>query len=415
MSSQAITQDETENSLHLVIVGHVDHGKSTLIGRLYYDTNSLPAEKYEEIKKISEEMGKEMEFAFIMDHLQEERQRGITIDIAHSFFKTEKRKYVIIDAPGHREFLKNMITGSSQAEAALLLLDINEGIKDQTKRHCYILSLFGIKQVAVVVNKMDMVDYSEKRFNKIKDEISDLLGQMGMRASYIIPISAKLGENLAKKSEKLKWFDGPTVLEALDKFKTLEIENKELRFPVQDIYEHDGKSIAVGRVEAGVLRKNQEVFVLPEKEKCTVKKVKKFGEDDLVEAAMGECVGIEIDGKPLSRGQVLTDKASATITKSIHANIFWMVDESYKVGMPVLFRCATQEAACKIEKIYKRFDPANADAVEKDATQIDSSEVAEVEITLAKNVVIDNFAEIPELGRFILESNGHTLAGGIIV
>lgn len=415
MSSQTQTLDETENALHLVIVGHVDHGKSTLIGRLFYDTQSLPPGKYEEIKKISEEMGKEMEFAFIMDHLQEERQKGITIDIAHSFFKTKKRKYVIIDAPGHREFLKNMITGSSQAEAALLLLDINEGIKEQTKRHCYILSLFGIRQVAVVINKMDMVDYSEERFNKISEEISNLLAQMGITASYIIPISAKLGDNLAKKSENQKWFDGPTVLDALDRFKASETENKELRFPVQDVYEVEKKSLAVGRVEAGLLRNNQEVFVLPEKEKCTIKAIKKFDENDLTQAAMGECVGIEVVGATLSRGQIITDKTSAMVTESIHANIFWMVDEIYKVGMPVLFRCATQSAVCKIEKIYKRFDPANASVVEKDAKQIDSSQVAEVEIKLEKNVVIDKFADVPELGRFILESNGHTLAGGIIV
>lgn len=413
MDSQAVMP--TENTLHLVIVGHVDHGKSTLIGRLFYDTQSLPPGKYEEIKKISESMGKEMEFAFIMDHLQEERQKGITIDIAHSFFKTEKRKYVIIDAPGHREFLKNMITGSSQAEAALLLLDINEGIQEQTKRHCYILSLFGIRQVAVVINKMDMVDYSQERFNKISEEITNLLGQMGITASYIIPISAKNGDNLAKKSEKQKWFDGPTVLEALDRFNTLETEGKELRFPIQDVYEVGGQPMAVGRVEAGLLRSNQEVFLFPEKEKCTIKAIKKFDENDLTQASAGECVGIEVSGKTPSRGQIIADKEGAVVTESIHANIFWMVDESYKIGMPVLFRCATQSAVCKIEKIYKRFDPADAAVIEKDAKQIDSSEVAEVEIKLEKNVVIDKFADIPELGRFILESNGHTLAGGIIV
>lgn len=404
-----------EKSLHIVIVGHVDHGKSTLVGRLLYDTGCLPPDRLEEVKRISESLGKEMEFAFIMDHLEEERQKGITIDIAHTFFYTSKRRYVIIDAPGHKEFLKNMISGSSQAEAALLLVDITQGIKEQTRRHCYILSLLGIKQIAVLINKMDMVDYSEQSFNEIRKEIEPVLGSLKITPIYILPISARLGENVAKKSDRLSWFNGLTVLDALDSFNTLSIEERGLRFPVQDIYPTNGKSIAVGRVEAGMMQNSQEVFILPEKKRGKITEIKKFMEDNLSEAPVGDCVGIYVEGAELRRGQVLVDKMTSIITDSIHANIFWMIDKDYKLGIPVTWKCATQEVRGKIEKIYKRFDPASIEVVEKDARQIKPAEIAEVEIKLEKPVVVDKFTDIPEMGRFVLEDRGHPVAGGIIL
>src|SRR4030066_2190942 len=186
-----------ERSLHIVIVGHVDHGKSTLVGRLFHDTGSLPPEKLEEIKRVCASMGREFEFAYIMDNLKEEREKNITIDIAHTFFATKKRRYVIIDAPGHKEFLKNMISGTSQAEAALLLVDVHRGIEEQTRRHCYILSLIGIRQVAVLVNKMDMVNYSENSFNEIKSGIENTLAALNITPLYILPISARAGDNVA--------------------------------------------------------------------------------------------------------------------------------------------------------------------------------------------------------------------------
>jgi sulfate adenylyltransferase subunit 1 (EFTu-like GTPase family) len=405
-----------ERTLHVVIVGHVDHGKSTFIGRLFYDTGSLSPEKMEEIKRISAAQGKELEFAYMMDHLKEERDRGITIDIAHTFFKTDKRRYVIIDAPGHKEFLKNMISGSSQAEAALLLVDVNQGIRDQTKRHCYILSLLGIKrQVVVLVNKMDMVDYSEESFKRIRDDISVELKQLDITPAYILPVSAREGDNVAKKSDKLSWFTGPTVLEALDSFQTLKCEEKDLRFPVQDIYDIDGDVIAVGRVEAGVLRSGEGVFILPEKKTGRLKEIRKFGENNLPEATTGDCVGIYLEGDKLSRGQIIVDKMTATITDSIHANIFWMVDQDYELGLPLIWRCATQAAKGRIEKIYKRFDSTSVEVVEKDAKQIKAAEIAEVEIKLDRPVVIDKFTDIPEMGRFVLEHAGHPVAGGIIL
>lgn len=404
-----------EKSLHIVIVGHVDHGKSTLVGRLFYDTGSLPPEKLEEIKKTCEAMGKELEFAYIMDNLEEEREKGITIDIAHTFFMTQKRRYVIIDAPGHKEFLKNMISGTSQAEAALLLVDISRGIQEQTLRHCHILSLLGIKQVAVLVNKMDLVDYSEASFREVDSGIREVLSSLNIKPAYVIPISASKGENVAKKTEKLSWYDGPSVLQALDSFSTLSVENKGLRFPVQDIYSFDGPEVAVGRVEAGSLKKGQEVFILPQKRRSKVVEIRKFLADGITEAATGDCVGILVEGGGLKRGQILANEVKSEITDTIRANIFWMVDKEYKLGIPVTFKCATQEVRGKIEKIHRRFDPASVEIVEKNASIIKPAEIAEVDIKLDAPVTVDKFSDIPELGRFVLEHGGFPVAGGIII
>ncbi len=404
-----------DKSLHIVIAGHVDHGKSTLVGRLFYDTGSLPPEKLEEIRKASALQGKDVEFAYIMDNLEEERERGITIDIAHTFFSTEKRRYVIIDAPGHKEFLKNMVSGASQAEAALLLVDISQGIREQTLRHCYILGLLGVKQVAVVVNKMDLAGYSEEAFRAVEKEISSVLGRLNITPAYVIPISAIKGENVAEKAEKLPWYQGPTVLQALDSFSALNVEEKGLRFPVQDIYDVDGDAIAVGRVEAGVMRKGQSVFILPGKGNASVVEIRKFLEDGLTEAAAAECIGIRVEGDGLKRGDILVDAVTSTITDSVRANIFWMVDKDYKLGVPLTFKCATQEAKGRIDRIYRRFDPASVEIVETDASTIKPAEVAEVEISLDRLVAVDSFSDIPETGRFVLEHAGYPVAGGIII
>jgi translation elongation factor TU len=368
----------------------------------------------EEIRRVSEELGKEMEFAFVMDHLEEERERGITIDTAHTFFKTEKRHYVIIDAPGHKEFLKNMITGSSQAEAALLLVDAAQGIQDQTRRHCFLLNLLGIKQIAVLVNKMDSVNYSEPVFREVEEKVRTLAASCNIQPTYVLPIAARLGENVATRSENLAWFTGPTVLQALDNFTPLIIEEKDMRFPVQDVYEMDGKPLFVGRVESGVLKKGEEVFVLPDQKKAKIMEILKFQEEGLLEAPTGDCVGIRVEGEPLHRGQILVSPLGANIKSVLHATIFWMIDQEYKLGIPLVWKGTTQEVKCKITKINKRFDPASIEVVETDAVKIGAAEVAEVEISLERPVVVDRFSDIPEMGRFVLEHAGQPVAGGIM-
>jgi small GTP-binding protein len=406
---------EEERALPIVIVGHVDHGKSTLIGRLLYDTQSLPLDKYAEIQKTSEMLGKRVEFAFVMDCLEEERSRGITIDTTQTFFKTPKRRYVIIDAPGHKEFLKNMITGSSQAEVAVLIIDSFEGIRDQTKRHAYILGMLGLKQVCVLLNKIDLVDYSKDKFEELKGEITDFLGRLNIRPTFVLPISAIQGDNVATPSEKISWFDGPTVLEALDTFEELKVEEKPLRFPIQDIYQIDGERVLVGRVEAGHLKKGETLFLLPENRKVTVKSIRKFLSDDVTTASFEESIGISLKGRPrVRRGQILSADLSSRISDTITANIFWMDPAGFHTGDSLLFRCVTQEVPCRIEKINKKFDPASMELIEKDAFSIEGAEVADVLLQLEEKVVADPFNEIPEMGRFVLEKDGRPVAGGII-
>jgi sulfate adenylyltransferase large subunit len=405
-----------QNSLKLVIVGHVDHGKSTLIGRLLYDTESLPPDKLKEIEKISETLGREREFAFVMDSLEEERKRGITIDTAQTFFKTPKRRYVIIDAPGHKEFLKNMITGTSQAEAALLIVDAQEGVREQTKRHGYILGMLGLQQIVVVINKMDLVDYSQERFQEVKDEITRFLEGLEIRPPYTIPLSAINGDNVATASKLLPWYSGPTALEALDTFSELKIEEKPLRFPIQDIYRIEGKRIVVGRVEAGTVKRGDILYVLPLKKEVKVSSIDRFLAEGVKEAGVGESIGISLgDGPDVQRGQVLSRDLDSIITDRIKANIFWMEKDLYHTGDPLLFRCVTQEIPCTIEKIYKTFDPASLEVTEETTGQIREAEVAEIMISLKREAVIDPFQEIPEMGRFVLEQNAIPAAGGIIL
>lgn len=407
---------QEERALPIVIVGHVDHGKSTLIGRMLYDTDCLPPDKYSEIQRSSEMLGKTVEFAFVMDCLEEERSRGVTIDTTQTFFKTSKRRYVIIDAPGHKEFLKNMITGSSQAEAALLIIDALEGIREQTRRHAYLLGMLGLKQVCVLLNKIDLVDYSKEKFTGLKAEIIDFLNPLNVHPTFILPISAIHGDNVAEPSEKLSWFDGPTVLQALDAFHELKIEEKPFRFPIQDSYQIDGKKILVGRIESGHLTTGQSLFLLPEKKKVTVKSIEKFLEKDVTVAHVEESVGICLKGRQSTRrGQILAEDQSSMISDKLRANIFWMEHRVHQVEEELLFRCVTQEVPCRIEKIFKKFDPASMELIEKEASSISGGEVANVQIHLDGRAVVDPFNDIPEMGRFVLEKEGKPVGGGIIL
>ena len=407
---------EEERALPIVIVGHVDHGKSTLIGRLLYDTGCLPPDKYSEIERSSEMLGKRVEFAFVMDCLEEERSRGITIDTTQTFFRTSKRRYVIIDAPGHKEFLKNMITGTSQAEVALLIIDSSEGIQDQTRRHAYILSMLGLKQICVLINKIDLVNYSQDYFLQLKKTVTDFLERLSIHPTFILPISAIHGDNIATPSEKISWFDGPTVLQALDAFKELKVEEKPLRFPIQDIYPMDRQKILVGRIEAGHLVREEEIYLLPQKKKVVAKRIKTFLTDDVAKADFEESVGICLKGRHrIKRGHILAGDLSSIISDSIQANIFWMDHTSCRIGDPLLFRCVTQEVPCRIEKIFKKFDPASLEVIEEDALSIGGAEVATILIRLEDQVVVDPFNDIPEMGRFVLEKEGRPAAGGIIL
>lgn len=400
--------------LKFVIVGHVDHGKSTLIGRLLYDTNSLPDGKIEEIRQFCEAMGKDLEFGYVMDHLEEERDQGITIDTAQIFFGSAKRDYVIIDAPGHVEFLRNMITGASQAEAAILIVDAQEGVKEQTRRHAYLLHLLGLNQVIVAMNKMDLVGYREERFNEVSGELTRFLSEIGIRPTVIIPISAKAGDGVAGTMGRTSWYRGPTILEALDALSVRESPmDKPMRFAVQDVYQF-GKRIVVGRVESGVIKKGDAVCILPSMEETSVASIEEFLADP-VSAEAGRSTGfVTTDKVFVNRGDVVVHPGKIPpVSETIRANIFWMDKIPYRPGEFLIFRSATQEVPCMIERIEKVMNTSTL-AETPGPDEIKNREVAEVLIRTDRPVVTELFSANEALGRFVLE-RGDTCAGGIVV
>lgn len=408
-------------NLRFVAVGHVDHGKSTLIGRILYDTNSLPPDKMEEIIRVSEQSGGVPEFAFVMDHLEEERRNRITIDTAQIFFKTARRDYTIIDAPGHKQFLKNMITGSTQAEAAVLLVDAEEGLQEQTHRHAYILSLLGIKQIMVVLNKMDLVDYSQERFNQVKKEITSRLKEFGMEVApnMVIPISARIGDNVAGRSDNLDWHKGLTMLEALDKLEpATSTEEEILRFPIQDIYEIDGEKVLVGRIASGNIQKNQKVIFHPCGKSATIARIMKLNESPQ-NAVAGESIGLVIKNgtalKALKRGEVACPaETSPNVSNTIVSTVFWMNGQSLQKGETLEFKCATQQVKCKVKKISNRLNTSSLEVIASNAEELRETEVAELTLKMDGYVATDPFEKVAEMGRFVLMRDNDTVAGGVV-
>jgi small GTP-binding protein len=443
-------QDSTTKPVKLVIVGHVDHGKSTLIGRLLYDSDSLPQGLMEEIEQSLIQLGKPVEFAYIMDHLEEERVEEKTIDTAQSFFKTDKRTYVIIDTPGHKEFIKNMLTGASQADAAILIVSALEGIEEQTSRHAYILSMLGLKQVILAINKMDLVSYNQTRFQELRDEALLLLDSMKIRPQYTIPISAKLGDNIGSLSPHMAWYQGPFILEALDYFNIREsISDKPFRFPIQDIYQlspavgsltaaagnqasitNQQKKILVGRVASGRVRAGDEVIILPPKIKTKIRSIEVFqdkrghGEEEVkLEAEAGESIGLILeDDIDIKRGQVICAYCPSSpapeplLATRINTNIFWISPKPLNLNQQprLTIRCATAEEVCSIEKIETRLDSSSLEIIEEDGRVLEETEVGKVIISIDKPMVFEDFNEIEELGRFVLVKDGEICAGGII-
>ncbi len=402
------------DELKLVIVGHVDHGKSTLIGRLLYDTNSLPEGKIDEIKEVCEMLGKDFEFGFILDNLEEERDQGITIDTTQIWFKTPEREYNIIDAPGHVEFIKNMITGASQAEAAILIVDASEGVQQQTKRHAYIIKMLGLNQVIAVINKMDLVGYDKSRFEEVKTQLNEFLSKIDIKPNYVIPISAQKGDNIAKKSDNMQWYNGPTIIEALASFKPYPgNEDKPLRFAVQDVYKWD-KRIVVGIVESGVLHKGNDVLILPSGLKTKVESIEEFMKENVTEAPAGKAIGIVTKDKVfIDRGNILSDLNNPPkLTKQFKAHIFWMSGTPLKNGERITMKLSTQEAISEV-KILKVIDSSSLE--EKGyRDRIENNEVGVIELITEKPIVVEDFNKIQELGRFVLEKDNVTVGGGII-
>lgn len=404
--------------LKIVVVGHVDHGKSTIIGRLLYDTKSVPETAIERVKRISKEKGRPFEYAYLLDALEEEQKQGITIDTTQIKFSTPKRDYLIIDAPGHKEFLKNMVSGAANAEAALLVIDAAEGVQEQSKRHAYILSLLGIQKVYVIVNKMDMIEFSEKKFKEIKYEISTFLSKLNVYPQKYIPVSGFLGENIARKSDKMPWYKGETLLQALDLFeKDKELEDRPLRFPIQDVYKFDHRRIIAGRLESGRLKVGDEIKILPEGKVSRVKSIEFWPENNKKdEVVAGMSIGITIEDEFFNkRGEVIVHKNDNTlyVSDTFRANLFWLGKKNLVRNKTYKLKLVTQETECEIISIDKVVDATTLETIEN-ANEVRTNDVAEVTIKTKEKICFDVFKINPATGRFVLVDEYDVSGGGII-
>ena len=402
---------------NIVVVGHVDHGKSTLLGRLFADTGSLPEGKLEKVRAICRRQGKEFEYAFLFDAFLEEQEQGITIDSARTFFAWKDRQYIIIDAPGHKEFLKNMISGAARAEAALLLIDAQEGVKEQSKRHGHLLSLLGVRQVAVVVNKMDLVGYREDFYGAIEKEYREFLTQLRVEPDRFVPVSAKLGDNIAEKSSNMPWYRGPTVLETLGLFrKEPDRDHRPLRFPVQDVYKFDARRIVAGRIAAGKIRVGDRLIFSPSNKSANVKTIEGFNVEPVAtEAKAGESTGITLDEQIfIGRGEIASHPESPPLeSTAFRCNLFWLGRRPLETGKKYLLRLATREVDCEVSAIHRIIDAADLEA-RQTGTSVAKNEVAELTIHTRAPIAFDRYGDFEVTGRFVLVDQYDLCGGGII-
>jgi len=406
------------NRLKIVFVGHVDHGKSTLIGRIFHDTNSLPEGKVEQIQKACREEGMEFEFSFLLDSLLEEQEQNITIDTTQIQFKTAKRPYVIIDAPGHKEFLKNMITGAASADAAVLLIAANEGVREQSRRHGYLLSLLGISQVVVAVNKMDLVGYSEQVFNDVVAEYKIFLKQIGLEARQFVPISARNGANVANKDRAdMPWYSGPTITDMLDSFEPPKpLHDLPLRFPVQDVYRFDARRIIAGRIESGTLRVGDTLVFSPNNKTSIVASIERWNAAPRDYAVAGESVGITLTEQIfVERGHVASREADSPIESNrFKARLFWMGKRNFAIGERTKIKLATQELDAEIVSIERIIDASTLENIAEGRDYIARNDVAEITVQTRGALVFDNHDRNPLLGRFVIVDDRKVAGGGII-
>lgn len=411
---------DNREDMNIVIVGHVDHGKSTIIGRLLADTFSLPEGKLQQIKDKCRRNSKSFEYAFLLDALKDEREQGITIDTARCFFKTEKREYIILDAPGHIEFLKNMITGAARAEAALIVIDANEGIQENSKRHGYMLSMLGIDQVAVLVNKMDLVDYNEKIFNNIKKEYEEFLYTIGINSEYFIPVSGVEGDNIVNKSEKTLWYSKDNVLEVLDGFKKQSLlKEKPFRMHVQGIYKftnnNDNRRIVAGTINAGSINIGDKVAFYPSGKKSRIKSIEAFNKEKLYNISSGFSAGFTLEEQVfIKRGEVMvkTNESFPKVSSRIKVNLFWLGKSPLIKNKQYLLKIGTTKVSMVIEKIILVMNGANLFYEKKDI--VERHHVAECIIKTKCPIAYDLSKENPETSRFVIVDNYEISGGGTI-
>jgi bifunctional enzyme CysN/CysC len=403
--------------LKIVIVGHVDHGKSTLVGRLFHDTGSLPEGKLAQLRAVSERRGVPFEWANLMDALQSERDQNITIDTAQIWFQTKKRQYVIIDAPGHKEFLKNMVTGAANAEAALLLIDAAEGVQEQSRRHGYLLSLLGIRQIVVLVNKMDLCDYSRARFDEIETAFRAFLKSIRVEPRCFIPIAARHGDNVAARGGRMPWWTGPTVLDALDQFQpAARPVGQPLRFSVQDVYRFDDRRIVAGRVEAGTLKVGDRLVFSPTNKISNVKTIERWHAPSANQAGAGESIGITLTEQVfVARGAIAAlETAPPYELARFKARVFWLGRAPFRPGNTYKLKLATQEVDCKIDSIQRVIDSSTLETISRPEAFVGKNEVAELTLHTKRPVAFDIHSEIAATGRFVIVDGFEVCGGGIV-
>ncbi|AAT43000.1 translation elongation factor EF-1 subunit alpha [Picrophilus oshimae] len=409
--------------MNLVIIGHVDHGKSTLVGRLLFEHGEIPQHIIDEYKKEAEEKGKAtFEFAWVMDRFKEERERGVTIDLTHRKFETDKYYFTIIDAPGHRDFVKNMITGTSQADAAVLVVSAREGegVMAQTKEHAFLARTLGVPQLIAVVNKMDATQppYSEKRFNEVKDEITKLLTPIGFKNVPIIPLSGYKGDNIMKPSPNLSWWKGPTLMEALNALQVpAKPVDKPLRLPVEDVYSITGiGTVPVGRIETGVMKVGDKVIFMPANKAGDVKSIEMHHEP-MQQAGPGDNIGFNVRGiakNELKRGDVCGPANNPpTVVKGFTAQIVVLNHPSViAAGYKPVFHVHTAQVACRIDEIVKTINPKDGTTLKEKPDFIKTGDIAIVKVVPDRALVIEKVSEFPQLGRFAIRDMGMTVAAG---
>jgi bifunctional enzyme CysN/CysC len=420
LSTEIVPEQTSRSPLRIVVVGHVDHGKSTLIGRLMHDTGSLEDGKLEAIKAMSARRGMPFEWAFLLDALQAERDQGITIDTSQIRFRTPSREVVLIDAPGHVEFLKNMVTGAAQADAALLVIDAAEGVREQSRRHGLLLKLLGIKQVAVIVNKMDKVDFSEHAFRAVSTEYSEYLRGLDVASEAFIPVAARSGDMIANRGSATGWYTGKTIIETIDSFKPGQQDaDLPLRLVVQDIYKFDDRRIVAGRVESGRLAVGDELVFTPSGKHARIRTIEAWPGPPIGKAPQGlragQAAGVTLDREIfVERGEVAALRETRPAAARVLASrIFWLGDEPLTVGSRLALKIGTAQVPATVTSIDSAVDSTSLQRTVAQA--VERNQVADVTLALAKPVAADTQEGDPRLGRFVLEAGGRIRGGGVVL
>ncbi len=410
----------SSDHLLLVVVGHVDHGKSTLIGRLLFDTHSVPDGKAERIEAACKAEGMEFEYAFLLDALLEEQAQNITMDTTRVPFRTERRSFTIIDAPGHKEFLKNMITGAASADAAILLVDAQEGLKEQTRRHCFLLSLLGLRQIVVAVNKMDLVDYRQEVFDAIRAELGDFLAKLGVEPAHFVPISAKHGEGLLRPSNRMTWYRGPMLLDVLERFHANPpASGGPLRLSVQDVYRFDARRIVAGFVESGSLSVGDPIEFYPGGKRSRVKSIETWPEQ--TPPATGpigseQSVAVTLEDELfVERGQIGAPSGDRPYeARTFTARVFWIHKDPLRSGEIIPLKLGTQQAEARILGIQRTLDAITLESGTGTTGEVKVHEVAEVRMRVRRPIAFDVGGKVPSLGRFVLMRGRRIGGGGVI-